>query len=145
PHDVIKAFNSNPVTFAKEHVVRHVNHWLGTGGQTFPTGSCRFSGCRFTYPRMKVKPHVNFAIELNRGPGPRSGLGEYRHIPDSLISTIWLRFAYLITGERALRPCEVCGGLMDISSSKRKKSRRVHPRCGQRRSMQRYRNKGVDK
>lgn len=62
-------------------------------------------------------------------------------VPANLQTAIWFQFSQLVTGEREVRPCQVCGKLMDITDTARKGSKRMHERCSLAKRMQRYRAK----
>ena len=59
--------------------------------------------------------------------------------PVNLRAALWLQFAELVAGARNVRPCEICGDLMDVTDNTIRK--KVHDRCSQKLSMQRYRRK----
>ncbi len=59
--------------------------------------------------------------------------------PVSLLAALWLQFSEVMTGVRALKPCELCGSLMDVTDNRHHK--RMHDHCSLRLRMARYRGK----
>ena len=59
--------------------------------------------------------------------------------PINLLSALWMLLSETVTGVRKIRPCEICGELMDVTANRSHKQ--VHSRCSQRERVRKYRSK----
>jgi hypothetical protein len=68
-----------------------------------------------------------------------NALGDFKpySTPVNLLAAIWILCGEVITGNRLQRPCEICGGYMDVTDSRSHK--RMHDTCSLRLRMRRYR------
>ena len=57
--------------------------------------------------------------------------------PVNLHMAMWVILSDILTGARKLRPCGICGELMDVTDRRRHKS--VHKKCSRREITRRYR------
>ena len=59
--------------------------------------------------------------------------------PINLKTALWLQVSQIMTGITEIRPCAICGEMMDVTGNTRRK--RVHAACSLRERMKRYRSK----
>ena len=57
--------------------------------------------------------------------------------PINLQAALWMHLSEIVTGTRKVRPCEICGDLMDMTDHTSRKT--VHNRRSHRERMRRYR------
>jgi hypothetical protein len=82
---------------------------------------------------LQASPSTTFlAVDSNGG-------WEVHSRPINLRAVLWTQFSEIVTGTRKIRPCEICGDLMDVTNNTRRK--KVHDHCSQRECMRRYRRK----
>jgi hypothetical protein len=119
------------VPFALGQLVHTINAhlWPDVSGETNPT--CLECGCACR--RVSVKPHVSYAFRVTG----EAVVPEVR--PVGLLSAAWLGFGEVVSGQRRIRPCEVCGQWMDITDTARPTAKRMHERCAHARRVRRWR------
>jgi len=128
-----------------EQVVWAVNHqkikvpiaWRGPGSVVFEKWK---QGDLIAPARFYIQEQVNaglsgtFSIRLST---TSSGEMAQHLSPVDLLSALWLQISQILTGQKKIRPCDVCGRQMDISENRSHK--RVHDACSLRRRMAKYR------
>lgn len=112
------------------------NAWVGTSDQ-FPPGSVTEAAMSFlarevteALSRLKIN-----AVVLNKG-----GKFDSTFRPENLVGALWFQFFQMITGEKRIIRCEVCGDWMDVTDNRR--SKKMHDRCSLNRRMKKYRAGG---
>jgi len=122
---------ANVLPFALGELVHVINAhlWPDVSGEINPT--CLECGCACR--RVSVKPHVFYAFRLSG----EAVVPEVR--PVGLLAAAWLGFGEVVSGQRRIRPCEVCGQWMDITDTARPTAKRMHERCAHARRVRRWR------
>lgn len=126
-----------------EALVREINMNIGAGRKmkSIPL-NCFVPGCKAgeTQKKKVVFPgSVSYRLKWSVSRG-RVRV-EPQIAPANLKAAIWLQFSRLVSGERTVRRCEVCGEWMDITETARRGSKRMHERCSLASRMRRYRAK----
>gem|GEM_PF-7034212 len=122
---------ANVLPFALTQLVHVINAhlWPDVFGEINPT--CL--ECGYACRRVSVKPHVFYAFRLSG----EAVVPEVR--PVGLLAAAWLGFGEVVSGQRRIRPCEVCGQWMDITDTARPTAKRMHERCAHARRVRRWR------
>ena len=127
--------------WAKGYVVDSINRHLGAAlwHRTGDHG-CFSPACNFQQRPARMTNHLCYRLNLRKNrQGETEVNGEL--IAQSLLTTIWLQFADLICGRKAVHICQVCHRYMDVTETDRRGSKRMHSSCSRRIRMQRYRER----
>jgi hypothetical protein len=127
---------------ARSRVMDTINRYLAPRTTlTSPPKGCFKESCNKSALPSRAPRYVAYQLR----PVEKSGKGKGKiegHLSSScLLVTAWLQFADMVSGQRRIRPCEICSRWMDVSEQARPRSKRMHDNCSLAERMRRYRSK----